>query len=40
MPQAFKHPRDGLVGLHIMYRSLVDGSVRQAPDEVRSTRDD
>ncbi|MEO8105782.1 MAG: GNAT family N-acetyltransferase [Actinomycetes bacterium] len=40
VPRAFSHPTEGLVGLHIMYRSLVDGPVIERPDEVRSPRDD
>jgi len=24
IPEAFQHPRDGLVGLHVMYKSLLD----------------
>lgn len=40
VPRAFDHPIEGLVGLHIMYRSLGADSGRQRHGQVRSTRDE
>lgn len=40
VPQAFDHPSEGLVGLHIMYRSLAADSGRQRHGQVRSARDE
>lgn len=40
VPRAFDHPSEGMVGLHIMYRSLAGAAVRQEVGEVRLMRDE